>query len=206
MNVIYLHGFQSSANSIKGQLLRDFCRGFPDTEVHLPDLNAPPQQVMDQMSRLIETLDDVALVGSSLGGFYATQLVAKYHVPAVLINPAVRPWQLFRDLFSETALPYVVTDSWTLDDAQLTEMQHLAVCHIAHTERLLVLLQQGDETLDYLHAQQFYSAEQAGCAMVMTEIGGNHGMDNFAEKIPMLLQFLADAVKNKRAQEKRISV
>lgn len=68
-------------------------------------------------------MDQVALIGSSLGGFYATQLVAKYQIPAVLINPAMRPWQLFRQLFSDQTLPYTVCETWTLDEQQLTEME-----------------------------------------------------------------------------------
>ena len=96
MNIIYLHGFQSSALSIKGQQLKQYFAENNAVTVHLPDLNQAPLQVMQQMSALIESLQNVTLVGSSLGGFYATQLVAKYGVSAVLINPAMRPWQLFR--------------------------------------------------------------------------------------------------------------
>ncbi|OTG84559.1 esterase [Acinetobacter sp. ANC 5054] len=196
MNIIYLHGFQSSENSIKGQLLKQYTAGYSNISVHLPNLNKPPQQVMAEMSALIESLNKVVLVGSSLGGFYATQLMAQYQLPTVLINPAIRPWQLFRDLFQHVRLPYQVTKTWRLDDAQLDDMQSLAVQQIPHPKLLLVLLQQGDETLDYREAQQFYSAEEAGMALVMTDVGGSHGMDDFAEKIPMVLQFLADAVKN----------
>lgn len=196
MNIVYLHGFQSNSNSVKGQILRRHCADLNGVHVHLPDLNMPPLQVMQQMSELIEGLDNVVLVGSSLGGFYATQLMARHHIPAVLINPAVYPWQLFRDLFGETALPYQLTETWCLDDAQLNQMQALAVSKVENADQLLVLLQQGDETLDYRDAADFYSAAQAGMAMLITEVGGTHGMDDFAEKIPMLLQFLSDAVKN----------
>ncbi len=75
----------------------------------------------------------------------------------MLINPAVYPWQLFRDLFGETALPYQVTETWCLDDAQLNSNAgiwlylRLSRCRI----NLLVLLQQGDETLDYRDALAF---------------------------------------------------
>lgn len=200
MNLVYLHGFQSSKNSIKGQLLKKYLAQFPEITVHLPDLNAPPKQVIAELSALIESLDQVVLVGSSLGGFYATQLMAHYQIPTVLINPAIRPWQLFRALFAEVTLPYRVNATWSLDDAQLDDMQTLAVTQIAQPELLLVLLQQGDETLDYREAQQFYSAAQAGMALVMTDVGGNHGMDDFAEKIPMVMQFLTDAVKNRSSQ------
>ncbi len=63
MNIVYLHGFQSNSNSVKGQILRRHCADLNGVHVHLPDLNMPPLQVMQQMSELIEGLDDVVLVG-----------------------------------------------------------------------------------------------------------------------------------------------
>ena len=155
MNIIYLHGFKSSALSIKGQQLKQYFLEHSDVKVHLPDLNQQPEQVMQGLADLIESLEDVALVGSSLGGFYATQLVAKYGIPAVLINPAMRPWQLFRDLFGEGLLPFAVTPEWTLDDAQLDQLEQMAVPFVQDADKILVLLQQGDEILDYREAQRY---------------------------------------------------
>jgi predicted esterase YcpF (UPF0227 family) len=84
MNLVYLHGFQSSPFSIKGQQLKHYCQiHHPEIQVHLPDLNLPPLVVVDVIQQLIEELDQVVLVGSSFGGFYATQFVAKYALPAV---------------------------------------------------------------------------------------------------------------------------
>ncbi len=190
MNLIYLHGFKSSALSIKGQQLKHYCeRHCPEICVHLPDLNLPPVQALARVANLIEALDHVALVGSSLGGFYATQLVARYAVPAVLINPAMRPWQLFHDLFAEQ-LPYPVTADWSLDQAQLQQLEQLACKQPQHADKILLLLQQGDEVLDYRDAQRYYSAARPA-ALIITDAQGNHGMDDFADKIPLLLEFLS---------------
>lgn len=193
MNIIYLHGFQSSPLSIKGQYIQAFCQNLPDVQVHLPDLNMPPQQVLAHVSEMIECLDQVVLIGSSLGGFYATQLVAKHAVPAVLINPAMRPWQLFHDLFG-SELPYMVNAQWTLDQTQLDQLEQMAVPFVQDADKILVLLQQDDEVLDYREAQRYYS-NAAHQSMIMTEANGNHAMDNFADKIPMALQFLSDCIK-----------
>ena len=194
MNIIYLHGFKSSPFSIKGQQLDEYCRYYSSHSVHLPDLNYPPQQVLAQLSQMIEELPDVALVGSSFGGFYATQLVAKYGVPAVLINPAVRPWQLFRQLFAVEKIPYQVTEHWSLDDAQLDDLEANAVSFVQDADKILVLLQQGDEVLDYRDAERYYSATSHR-SLIMTEMQGNHAMENFADKIPMMLEFLSYSVK-----------
>lgn len=191
MNIIYLHGFQSGALSIKGQFIQAFCQN--QHHVHLPDLNMPPEQVLAHVSAMIECLDQVVLIGSSLGGFYATQLVAKHAVPAVLINPAMRPWQLFHDLFG-AELPYVVNAQWTLDQTQLDQLEQMAVPFVQDADKILVLLQQDDEVLDYREAQRYYS-NAAHQSMIITEANGNHAMDNFADKIPMALQFLSDCIK-----------
>ena len=193
MNIIYLHGFQSSALSIKGQQIKDYCQQQGNVQVHLPDLNMPPEQTMAHLAAMIENLDQVVLVGSSLGGFYATQLVAKYGVPAVLINPAMRPWQLFRDLFGSDQIPYVVNAEWTLDHTHLDQLEQMAVPFVQDADKILVLLQQGDEVLDYREAQRYYS-NVSHQSMLITEAKGNHAMENFADKIPMALQFLSDCI------------
>lgn len=162
--------------------------------MHLPDLNQHPQQVLDQISALIEKLPDVALVGSSFGGFYATQLVAKYGVPAVLINPAMRPWQLFSNLFGIEQIPYKINEQWTLDRLQLDYLEAIAVPFVQDADKILVLLQQGDEVLDYRDAERYYSAAPH-TSLIMTEMHGNHAMEDFADKIPMILEFLSYSVK-----------
>ena len=63
MNIIYLHGFQSSTLSIKGQFIQAFCQN--QHHVHLPDLNMPPEQVLAHVSEMIECLDQVVLIGST---------------------------------------------------------------------------------------------------------------------------------------------
>lgn len=190
MNLIYLHGFQSSPLSMKGQLLYAYVQQHrPDIQMHLPDLNAPPLAVLANVSALIRRLPNVALVGSSLGGFYATQLVAQHHVSAVVINPAMRPWQLFQDLFGDV-LPYVVHPNWSLTAAQLDDLADIALPVAQDADKILVLLQQGDEVLDYRDAQRYYSAARPA-ALIITDAQGNHGMDDFADKIPLLLEFLS---------------
>ena len=193
MNIIYLHGFKSGSLSIKGQLIQAYCQQHSADQVHLPDLNMSPEQVLSHVGEMIQRLDEVVLIGSSLGGFYATQLVAKYHVPAVLINPAMQPWQLFEDLFGIEQIPLKVTESWTLDTDQLQQLQSIANTRLNHADKILVLLQQGDEVLDYRQAQRYYSAAQPS-SLILTDMDGNHAMDDFEEKLPLILEFLSAAL------------
>ena len=196
MNLIYLHGFKSSALSIKGQLLKQYCDGFTavqkrSIQTYLPDLNVPPELALRQVSALIERLGrkNTVLVGSSLGGFYALQLASKHQIPAVLINPAMQPWALFRQLFSDEQLPFAVTETWSLDHPQLDALEQIAIQNYSADAPILVLLQQGDEVLDYREAEAFFS-QPATQALLISETKGNHGMDDFAEKMPMIMQFL----------------
>ncbi len=195
MQIIYLHGFQSSPMSKKGQQLSQYCANHDQFQVHLPDLNRSPDKVLQKISGLIESLprDQVVLVGSSLGGFYATYFVAKYACPAVLINPAMQPWQLFKDLFGIEQIPLKVTESWTLDTDQLQQLQSIANTRLNHADKILVLLQQGDEVLDYRQAQRYYSAAQPS-SLILTDMDGNHAMDDFEEKLPLILEFLSAAL------------
>ena len=195
MQIIYLHGFQSSPMSKKGQQLEQYCTNVEHADVHLPDLNKPPKHVLRDISKLIESLPlhQVRLVGSSLGGFYATYFVAKYGCPAVLINPAMQPWQLFEDLFGIEQIPLKVTDSWTLDADQLQQLQSIADTKLKHADKILVLLQRGDEVLDYRQAQRYYNAAQPS-ALILTDADGNHAMDDFEEKLPFVLRFLSTAL------------
>jgi len=181
--------------SKKGQQLQQYCTNVEHADVHLPDLNKPPEHVLTDVSKLIESLplDHVALVGSSLGGFYATYLVAKYGCPAVLINPAMQPWQLFEGLFGIEQIPLKVTDSWTLDADQLQQLQSIADTKLKHADKILVLLQRGDEVLDYRQAQRYYNAAQPS-ALILTDADGNHAMDDFEEKLPFVLRFLSTAL------------
>lgn len=195
MQIIYLHGFQSSPMSKKGQQLEQYCTNIDHADVHLPDLNKPPEHVLRDVSKLIESLplDQVTLVGSSLGGFYATYFVAKYGCPAVLVNPAMQPWKLFEDLFGIEQIPLKVTDSWTLDADQLKQLQSIADTKLKHADKILVLLQRGDEVLDYRQAQRYYNAAQPS-ALILTDADGNHAMDDFEEKLPFVLRFLSTAL------------
>ena len=94
MNIIYIHGLDSDANSIKGSLLEEYCRQYdPDIKVLRPDLNKTLDQVFDEMLSLIDNVasknshdQNTVLVGSSLGGYFATLLVT-YRLSGAFIKP-----------------------------------------------------------------------------------------------------------------------
>lgn len=192
IHVIYLHGFRSSHLSVKGQLLADYCKKYTEyIDVFLPDLNQSPQMNVNMLNTYIQsyTGSQIVLVGSSLGGFYANYFASYYDLPAVLINPAMTPWQLFETYFGQHQLPFSVTKDWIITQDDLKYLQYNMVCKPTHLKQILLLLQTGDEVLDYQYAANYYQSKDSHCMMLL-EQKGDHVMRNFADKIPMLLMFL----------------
>lgn len=95
ITIIYLHGFKSSGESDKVQQLRNH---FKDTvKIEGPTLSPNPNQVISQISNLIRSIDGpIILVGTSLGGFYATYLSARFDIPAFIINPSLKPYETLK--------------------------------------------------------------------------------------------------------------
>ncbi len=190
MQLIYIHGFNSDAQSPKGQMLTDWCAIHrPEIEVVRPDLNFPPNQVMEKLSQLIERDSNTALVGSSQGGFFSTACVAKYGVKAVLVNPLVRPFESLKRFFTDGQSGYTTPGGWMITESDLNDFKALFNPIPLHVEKIFVLLRQGDEVLDYRIAQSYYGQDGAQCAM-MIESGGDHFMHDMAEKIPLMIDFL----------------
>lgn len=192
IHLIYFHGFQSHAGSVKGRLLQQYCGQYcPNIVVYLPDLNCSPGTVVDKITRYIKQYPQAQFfcVGSSLGGFYANYIACLYGLKAVLINPVVNPSRVFTQRIGAENLPYQVTATWVLQQEDLKDLDRMfATVNLAASQRL-VLLQQDDEVLDYQQAERYYMQSLVQC-MVVTMRGGNHVMDNFSEKIPMILMFL----------------
>lgn len=192
MQLIYIHGFNSDANSVKGKMLEDWCQQHrPEIKVLRPDLNLPPQQVMQLLEQLIVQDQQTGLVGSSLGGFYASACVAKQQVKAVLVNPSVRPFIRFKRFFADGSTRYTNETGWTVTPEQLGELETLYSPIPPYPEQLLVLLKQGDEVLDYREAESYFSQDNAQSALII-EPGGDHFMHDMESKISLMIHFLFD--------------
>jgi len=87
--IIYIHGFRSSGESEKSKQLRD---AFPNVKVIAPNLSPNPKQAVSQLHSIIATdPESTIVVGTSLGGFYATYIACLYDIPAFIINPSLEP-------------------------------------------------------------------------------------------------------------------
>lgn len=182
--LIYIHGFNSSPDSFKARWLRQCfdAAGLPQ-RLRVPSLPPEPARAMALLEAELAAAGPVALVGSSLGGFYATWLAAHHDVKAVLINPAVRPWRLFQNLRGELA-NYHTGECYEYDPEWTRQLRFYDVPAIPRPQNLLVLVQTGDATLDWRDARDYY----ADCHLLRM-LGGSHGFDDFDAVIPLVLRF-----------------
>jgi len=183
--IFYLHGFNGGPQSTKAQVLKRCldARGL-GAQFACPQLPHHPDAAIALVEREIarHPAGAVTLVGSSLGGFYATHLAERHAVRAVLVNPAVRPQRdLERYLGVQRHL--YTGEEYELTRGHIDAWRRLDVAAI-HPERYLLLVETGDELLDYREAV----AKYAGCRQVVVE-GGDHSLASFPQHLPLVLGF-----------------
>jgi len=191
---IYIHGFTSSPKSFKAQLmLTQFKEQGVEAQLAVPELSHFPAKAIEQLRALVEPADRVLLVGSSLGGFYATWLAEQYpQVRAVLVNPAVAPHRLLEGMLGMTE-NYYSGERYELTHAHMEQLQSLYIETPSHPERLLLLQQEGDETLDYRDAVGYYRASAQ-----IVQPGGSHAFDDFEQMLPLIMDFAAGQIDTAR--------
>lgn len=183
--LIYLHGFNSSPQSLKVRLLQEALTKLGHAErLYAPQLPHSPAQALALIEqRMAQESVPPVLIGSSLGGYYATALAEKHGLKALLINPAVAPSRWVSDYLGEQR-NYHSGETWQLTQDFVDEINALQCPPPCAGQRYQVWLQTQDETLDYRDAVAYYR----GCAL-RVEPGGEHGFRHFAAHIPALLAF-----------------
>jgi predicted esterase YcpF (UPF0227 family) len=183
--IVYLHGFNSSPQSAKAQYLKRYLdeRG-KGAEFVCPQLPHRPDLALGVVEAKMaqQSNERITLIGSSLGGFYATWLAEKHDVRAVLINPAIDPHVGLR---AYLGLQQAIHggESYELTEEHLRRWRELLVIKL-HPERYLLLVETGDEVLDYRAAVRKYR----GAKQVVVQ-GGDHSLASFPEQIPLILEF-----------------
>jgi len=184
--LVYLHGFNSSPASGKAQQLAEhMARLGRSADYSCPALpNSPREAIAHVEAELAQRRpESVTLIGSSLGGFYATHLAEKHGWKAVLVNPAVHAHKLLRSALGPQT-NWHTSEKWELTEAHLAELASLDVDEITLPKRYLLLAQTGDEVLDYRDAEAYY----AGATQII-EDGGDHGFAGFERRYQTILDF-----------------
>jgi len=186
--LVYLHGFNSSPQTVKGRKLAAAAAvlGQPP-RVHIPTLHHRPATAMREVCAWVDAnvADGAALtlVGSSLGGYYATWLAEKYDARAVVINPAVRPaTSLAAHLGPQRNLH--TGEAWELTPMHFAELDALSVARLTRMERYFLLMRSGDELLDWRDAVARYAG-----AWQYVLGGGDHGWEGIDDEIRSMLRF-----------------
>ncbi|MBV7317049.1 YqiA/YcfP family alpha/beta fold hydrolase [Shewanella sp. NIFS-20-20] len=188
--LLYIHGFNSSPQSDKARITLTYCQTFlPQLKVYQPQLPSNPAAAFallcDITEQAIAAGESLHYMGSSLGGFFATILAERYGGKAVLINPAVEPHLLMTDLLGLQTNPYT-NEQYRVTLGHRSELAAMAPKAIMHPDRFYVLLQSGDEVLDYRNAVAFYH-----CCAMHIEPGGNHSFEGYQEQLDGIFRFLA---------------
>ena len=182
--LLYLHGFRSSPASAKARVLADALEacGAGD-RFFCPALSHVPNAAIAQAEAIIRAQSGpLTLVGSSLGGFYATCLAEKHGLRAALINPVVvAPIALDVHIGQQTNL--YTGESFDFTAEHVEQLRAMEVARIS-PERYWLMVETGDEVLDYRQAVARYAD-----ARQMVLEGGDHGFTHFADLLPQLLEY-----------------
>ncbi|ADJ61922.1 alpha/beta fold hydrolase [Herbaspirillum seropedicae] len=184
--ILYLHGFRSSPQSYKARLMGQRMADLGLQEHYLcPQLPASPAAAIALAGALVAQVEPAQLtvVGSSLGGFYATWLAERLGCRAVLLNPAVKPP---RDLESYVGVStqYHSDEPFEFKHEYIAELQALVVPAITRPERYFLIAATGDEVLDWREMVAHYPLARQTVIQ-----GSDHGIAEFADYLDEVLAF-----------------
>lgn len=187
-HLLYLHGFRSSPQSFKARRLQAWLAAHrPALTWWCPQLPPSPQAAWQLIQRGIAgwPCGAMAVVGSSLGGFYATAVAEATGCRAVLLNPAVDPARDLRGYIGEQTQFHAPGERFEFRPEYIVELQSLAVAQITRPERYAAIIAKGDELLDWREM----TARYPGATIRLIE-GSDHALSDFDDHLPFLLQFL----------------
>ncbi|WNO60123.1 YqiA/YcfP family alpha/beta fold hydrolase [Rheinheimera sp. MMS21-TC3] len=191
--VVYLHGFASSSLSEKAQLTQTYFRHhYPQLDFTALDVPYEPVAALATIKQHLEQRDittdnakakQLVLIGSSLGGFLATCIAEQYGCRACLINPAVAPHLVLSAHLGEYFHP-VLQQTYQVTLDHMASLKQLMPKTLRQPENYLVLLQTGDEVLDYRLAVDYYQG-----ATLIIEQGGNHSFVDYQQQLSTITEF-----------------
>lgn len=191
-HLLYLHGFRSSPQSMKAQKMAELVRTTcPDVTWWCPQLPPSPREAMALVTQRMADwpVGSVAVMGSSLGGFYATWVAehvgAAHGCRAVLINPAVDPARDLARYIGEQTHWHDPNQTFYFRPEFVDELRDLAAGDLSHPTRYQVWAATGDEVLDWREMQHRYAA----CDLRVVQ-GSDHALSDFDDHVPTMLAHL----------------
>lgn len=194
IKLLYLHGFRSSPQSFKAQVIAKWMqdKGL-EKDWACPQLNLAPhaaitvvRKILDHWLNMGVMAKQIVIIGSSLGGFYATWLAEQYGCRCVLLNPAVTPWQDLHEYLGEQPL-WHGGGSITVEAHYMDELKSLSVPAITLPQRYFLIAATGDEIIDYRTMLTHYLG-----ARIRLIQGDNHGLSTFPDYLDEVFAFCLD--------------
>ncbi len=189
-NVLYIHGFNSSPLSIKAEQARMyFAKYYPNVHFICPQLANTPSDAIEQLEKIIESQahSQWHFIGSSLGGYFSHYLAVKYQVKTVLVNPAIKPYELLNSYLGKQINPYT-DEVFYVTKAYVKALKSLEQIspnqQSVEKNNYLVMVQTGDEVLDYQQAVDKFTH----CRLLVQQ-GGDHSFIGFERKLPDIAAF-----------------
>lgn len=187
-HLLYLHGFRSSPRSAKAlRMERWTAEHRPDLVFACPQLPPSPREAMALVDELVRDWprETMAVMGSSLGGFYATWVAQRTGARTVLLNPAVDPARDLANYIGEQTCWQNPEERFFFRPEFVDELVALNAGALAHPERMLAVIAKGDEVLDWREMHARYAA----CRIKLLE-GSDHGLADFDDYLDELTSFL----------------
>ena len=187
-HLLYLHGFRSSPQSFKARRLQAWLAAHrPEVTWWCPQLPPSPRAAFDLVDQGTAAWPaaTAAVVGSSLGGVYATALAHRRGWRCAVVNPAVDPARDLAAYIGELTAFHDPAERFFFRPEFIDELRALAVPAPADPARTLALVAKGDEVLDWREM----SARYAGASLRLVE-GSDHALSDFELHLPALLGFL----------------
>ena len=185
-NILYIHGFNSSPQSYKDQVTKNYmAKHFPEVKFYCPQIASTPKKALAQLNAFFSANphEQWCVMGSSLGGYFSTYLSEKYQIKAVLINPAIKPYELLQEYVGEQINPYTnetyLVENDYLEDLVAMEQQKII------KNNYLVMVQTGDEVLNYQQAVDKFQHSR-----LIVQSGGDHSFINYENMLPEITAFL----------------
>ncbi|MDW5445033.1 YqiA/YcfP family alpha/beta fold hydrolase [Polaromonas sp. SM01] len=188
-HLLYLHGFRSSPQSTKAQQVAAWVKNqHPDVVWWCPQLPPSPREAAQMLSEGIAgwPRSSMAVMGSSLGGFYATHVAETCGCKAVLLNPAVNPARDLAKYIGEQSAWHDPNERFFFEPGFVDELRALAHGPVANPGHYFAIIAKGDEVLDWREMTGRYP----GVRFKLLE-GGDHALSDFEAHLPEVMDFLA---------------
>jgi predicted esterase YcpF (UPF0227 family) len=180
--IIYIHGYGGSGEGTKARIFRELLK---DKGIIAPSLSYVPTLAINTLQELVRTFlkyEKVYLIGSSLGGYYATYLANQFNIKAVLLNPAVNPANTLKEV-TQDAPNFFDNSSFKWNQNHVDMLKQYDVLNLKD-ELYMLLAQKGDELLDYKEAaNKFKNSKQ------ILQEGGDHSFEGVENLLGDILEF-----------------